>query len=170
MLDRPLEYVRPRWHGPAAFLFVLSVLGAMGAFGQKAWQDADRRAAELALPTVTRVPHFRSATITERRTGLPGEADSSVEIHLDTVDTIVDAPAIERGSRAEIDAMHEFWDEPANAATNVFNATVWVDDTGLVYQVSSKSDVDGAFFQFTIEYSDDPYVPVYPTEFIDGTN
>lgn len=83
-------------------------------------------------------------------------------------DMVVDEPAILSGRQEEIDAFDEFWGErePGEAATP-FNASLWVDDAGVVYKIQSVSDIDQSRFELALEYSDAPFVPVFPTVFTD---
>jgi hypothetical protein len=84
-------------------------------------------------------------------------------------DMVVDEPAIMSGRQEEIDAFDEFWGErePGEAAATPFNASLWVDDNGLVHKVQSVSDIDQSRFEMTLDYSDAPFVPVFPTVFTD---
>lgn len=84
-------------------------------------------------------------------------------------DMVVDEPAIRSGRQEEIDAFDEFWGErdPGQAAATLVNVSLWVDDDGVVHKVQSVSDIDQARFDMDLDYSDVPFVPVFPTVFTD---
>lgn len=84
-------------------------------------------------------------------------------------DTVVDEPAIRSGRQEEIDAFEEFWGErePGEGVSTLFNASLWVDDDGVVHKVQSVSDIDQARLEMDLNYSDAPFVPVFPTVFTD---